>query len=67
MTTQEMIGYRKEEVRVLTEWMQSRAAMDAPSQVWVAVQKQIHFCRERIELLERSKNNDNDAARSVTG
>lgn len=47
MTAQEMADERKEEIRVLTEWMHSRAAMDAPSQVWVAVQKQIRFCRER--------------------
>ena len=49
--TRGMADERKEEIRVLTAWMQSRAAMDAPSQVWVAIQKQIHFCRGQIEIL----------------
>ena len=53
VTTDEMISDRKEEIRVLTAWMRSLAATDAPSQVWVAVQKQIHFCRDRVELLEK--------------
>lgn len=67
MTTKQMIAERMTEARILREWLKSDGAVCAPLVVWVAVQKQIKYCNERIKLLEGSADNEYDAARVSTG
>ena len=51
--TRGMVADRQNEIAVMESWLITATVRGIPTEVGVAVWKQISFCREQVELLEK--------------